>query len=201
MAHRLALTDLHGSVADPILDTMNFLNEVTARYPDAVSFAPGRPFDGLFDPACIAELLRQLHPLPAPVRTQRGAGAGRPVPVRPDERADPRPDRGDGGERRRHRSAAGVGRGHGGRAGRDVPAPTGAHGRASRRAAGQFAVLHRHHRGGPAARCPGDRRGRRAGWPGPGRRAPRRAAGPRGRASDRARCTWSRTSPTPPAPA
>src|SRR5580700_2016131 len=54
MAHRLALTDLHGSVADPILDTMNFLNEVTARYPDAVSFAPGRPFDGLFDPACIA---------------------------------------------------------------------------------------------------------------------------------------------------
>ncbi len=55
MAHRLALTDLHGSVADPILDTMNFLNEVTARFPDAVSFAPGRPFDGLFDPACIAE--------------------------------------------------------------------------------------------------------------------------------------------------
>jgi (S)-3,5-dihydroxyphenylglycine transaminase len=55
MAHRLAMTDLHGSVADPILDTMNFLNEVTARYPDAVSFAPGRPFDGLFDPACIAE--------------------------------------------------------------------------------------------------------------------------------------------------
>ena len=55
MPPRLTLAELHGSVADPILDTMNFLNEVTARYPDAVSFAPGRPFDGLFDPACIAE--------------------------------------------------------------------------------------------------------------------------------------------------
>jgi (S)-3,5-dihydroxyphenylglycine transaminase len=53
----LALADLHGSVADPLLDTMNFLNEVTARYPQAVSFAPGRPYEGLFDPACIAEYL------------------------------------------------------------------------------------------------------------------------------------------------
>jgi (S)-3,5-dihydroxyphenylglycine transaminase len=53
----LALADLHGSVADPLLDTMNFLNEVTARYPEAVSFAPGRPYDGLFDPGCIAEYL------------------------------------------------------------------------------------------------------------------------------------------------
>ncbi|MFC0527567.1 aminotransferase-like domain-containing protein [Phytohabitans kaempferiae] len=28
---------------------MNFLNEVTFRYPDAISFAPGRPYDGFFD--------------------------------------------------------------------------------------------------------------------------------------------------------
>ena len=41
--------DLHRSLADPVLDTMNFLNEVTARFPDAVSFAPGRPYDGFFD--------------------------------------------------------------------------------------------------------------------------------------------------------
>lgn len=41
--------DLHRSVSDPTLDTMNFLNEVTFRYPDAISFAPGRPFDGFFD--------------------------------------------------------------------------------------------------------------------------------------------------------
>lgn len=53
----LALADLHSSVADPLLDTMNFLNEITARYPAAVSFAPGRPYDGLFDPARIVEYL------------------------------------------------------------------------------------------------------------------------------------------------
>ncbi|GDY54623.1 PLP-dependent aminotransferase family protein [Streptomyces violaceusniger] len=28
---------------------MNFLNEVTGRYPEAVSFAPGRPYEGFFD--------------------------------------------------------------------------------------------------------------------------------------------------------
>lgn len=41
--------ELHASLSDPVLDTMNFLNEVTARYPDAISFAPGRPYDGFFD--------------------------------------------------------------------------------------------------------------------------------------------------------
>ncbi|WP_051710867.1 PLP-dependent aminotransferase family protein [Streptomyces sp. NRRL S-350] len=28
---------------------MNFLNEITTRHPDAISFAPGRPYDGFFD--------------------------------------------------------------------------------------------------------------------------------------------------------
>ena len=41
--------DLHGSVSDPVLETMNFLNEITFRYPEAISFAPGRPYDGFFD--------------------------------------------------------------------------------------------------------------------------------------------------------
>ena len=41
--------DLHGSVSDPVLDTMNFLNEITLRYPQAISFAPGRPYDGFFN--------------------------------------------------------------------------------------------------------------------------------------------------------
>lgn len=41
--------DLHASLSDPVLDTMNFLNEVTFRYPEAISFAPGRPYDGFFD--------------------------------------------------------------------------------------------------------------------------------------------------------
>jgi (S)-3,5-dihydroxyphenylglycine transaminase len=45
----LRLEDLHGSVSDPVLDTMNFLNEITHRYPDAISFAPGRPYDGFFE--------------------------------------------------------------------------------------------------------------------------------------------------------
>jgi (S)-3,5-dihydroxyphenylglycine transaminase len=43
------MEDLHASLSDPVLDTMNFLNEVTFRYPDAISFAPGRPYDGFFD--------------------------------------------------------------------------------------------------------------------------------------------------------
>lgn len=45
--------DLHSSLADPILDTMNFLNEITSRYPKAISFAPGRPYDGHFETAKI----------------------------------------------------------------------------------------------------------------------------------------------------
>jgi (S)-3,5-dihydroxyphenylglycine transaminase len=50
---------LHGSVSDPLLDTMNFLNEITLRYPDAISFAPGRPYDGFFDIEQIFEHLRR----------------------------------------------------------------------------------------------------------------------------------------------
>ncbi|MEN3356827.1 MAG: (S)-3,5-dihydroxyphenylglycine transaminase [Mycobacteriales bacterium] len=46
---RLALADLHGSLADPLMDAMTFLNEVTSRFPEAISFAPGRPYEGLFD--------------------------------------------------------------------------------------------------------------------------------------------------------
>src|SRR5260370_41055436 len=45
----LTLSDLHGSLADPLLDAMTFLNEITSRYPDAISFAPGRPNEELFE--------------------------------------------------------------------------------------------------------------------------------------------------------
>lgn len=41
--------ELHAALSDPMLDSMNFLNEVTLRYPQAISFAPGRPYDGFFD--------------------------------------------------------------------------------------------------------------------------------------------------------
>lgn len=78
--------ELHGSVGDPVLSTMNFLNEVTMRYPDAISFAPGRPYDGFFDTEEIfADVRRYLDHLagqgrsPEQIRTamyQYGPTAG-----------------------------------------------------------------------------------------------------------------------------
>src|SRR5260370_6600881 len=53
----LTLSDLHGSLADPLLDAMTFLNEITSRYPDAISFAPGRPNEELFEHERIPEYL------------------------------------------------------------------------------------------------------------------------------------------------
>lgn len=50
---------LHASLSDPVLDTMNFLNEVTMRYPEAISFAPGRPYDGFFDSEDIFSNIRR----------------------------------------------------------------------------------------------------------------------------------------------
>ncbi|QKW22914.1 PLP-dependent aminotransferase family protein [Kitasatospora sp. NA04385] len=69
MSRVLDLADLHGSLSDPLLDAMTFLNEVTGRYPDAVSFAPGRPYEEFFDPADIPKHLETyLHHL----RAERG---------------------------------------------------------------------------------------------------------------------------------
>jgi (S)-3,5-dihydroxyphenylglycine transaminase len=82
----LRMTDLHAGVADPIMDTMNFLNEITLNYPEAISFAPGRPYDGFFDTEQIfTHLRRYLDHLadqghsPAQVRSavfQYGPSAG-----------------------------------------------------------------------------------------------------------------------------
>jgi (S)-3,5-dihydroxyphenylglycine transaminase len=55
----LRTADLHSGVADPVMDTMNFLNEITSRYPDAISFAPGRPYDGFFDTEQIFTYIRR----------------------------------------------------------------------------------------------------------------------------------------------
>ncbi|WP_238011101.1 PLP-dependent aminotransferase family protein [Dactylosporangium sp. AC04546] len=41
----LARDSLHVSVVDPVSASMNFLNEVAGRFPDAISLAAGRPFD------------------------------------------------------------------------------------------------------------------------------------------------------------
>lgn len=40
---RLAPSSLHGSLQDPLLGSMDFLNEVMSRFPEAISFAPGAP--------------------------------------------------------------------------------------------------------------------------------------------------------------
>ncbi|MFJ8440722.1 aminotransferase-like domain-containing protein [Kitasatospora griseola] len=69
MSGVLRLGELHGSLSDPLLDAMTFLNEVTGRYPEAISFAPGRPHEEFFDPADIAvHLDRYLRHL----REERG---------------------------------------------------------------------------------------------------------------------------------
>ena len=40
---------LKGCFSDPLLEVMNFLNEVVLRHPQAISFAPGRPSERYFD--------------------------------------------------------------------------------------------------------------------------------------------------------
>jgi (S)-3,5-dihydroxyphenylglycine transaminase len=39
----LRLEELHGSLADPVLGSIGFLNEIMSRYPNAIPFAPGAP--------------------------------------------------------------------------------------------------------------------------------------------------------------
>jgi (S)-3,5-dihydroxyphenylglycine transaminase len=41
--------DVRACVNSDLLDVMTFLNEVVQRFPNAISFAPGRPMDHLFD--------------------------------------------------------------------------------------------------------------------------------------------------------
>lgn len=43
------VADLHRAVADPALNSMNFLNEVAQHYPEAISLAAGRPYEEFFD--------------------------------------------------------------------------------------------------------------------------------------------------------
>lgn len=54
------------------LDTMNFLNEVVSRYPEAVSFAPGRPWESFF---AVEEALRGVAPFAE--RSARASGRSR----------------------------------------------------------------------------------------------------------------------------
>ena len=48
---------LHASLSDAALESMNFLNEIGMRYPDAISFASGRPTEDFFDVGLIHSYL------------------------------------------------------------------------------------------------------------------------------------------------
>lgn len=49
--------DLPAFLGLPVLKSMNFLNEVADDYPDAISFAPGRPHERFFDGADLGRYL------------------------------------------------------------------------------------------------------------------------------------------------
>ena len=51
---------LHASLSDPDMDTMEFLNEIADRFPDAISFAPGRPYGGFFELESIFDSVRRF---------------------------------------------------------------------------------------------------------------------------------------------
>jgi (S)-3,5-dihydroxyphenylglycine transaminase len=53
----LQAADLFAGLGDPVLESMNFLNEIAGRYPGAVSFAAGRPTENFFDVGAISRYL------------------------------------------------------------------------------------------------------------------------------------------------
>jgi (S)-3,5-dihydroxyphenylglycine transaminase len=54
---QLSSDRLNTALFDPKIEVMNFLNEVTSRYPQAISFAPGRPLESSVD---VAESLQYI---------------------------------------------------------------------------------------------------------------------------------------------
>jgi hypothetical protein len=80
---------VHASLADPLLDTMNFLNEIAMRYPEAISFAAGRPYDGFFDMESVFAHLRRYLNHPCRIACLAPADPLRDVPVQRHGRADP----------------------------------------------------------------------------------------------------------------
>lgn len=45
----ISLSSINRALLHPKIEVMNFLNEITSRYPEAISFAPGRPREDFFD--------------------------------------------------------------------------------------------------------------------------------------------------------
>jgi (S)-3,5-dihydroxyphenylglycine transaminase len=56
----LSASQLFGALQDPALNSMNFLNEISHRYPDAVSLAAGRPVEEFFEVEAIEGYLRRF---------------------------------------------------------------------------------------------------------------------------------------------
>jgi (S)-3,5-dihydroxyphenylglycine transaminase len=65
------LSQLHGALDDPLLGSMNFLNEVAIRFPDAVSFAAGRPNEDFFTSGDLDRYLRRYKELLAETLDER----------------------------------------------------------------------------------------------------------------------------------
>jgi (S)-3,5-dihydroxyphenylglycine transaminase len=69
----LQIGDLHPSLVDPALETMNFLNEVASRFPGAIPFAAGRPSEECFDLDALPRYLRLFEEY---LRREKGADDG-----------------------------------------------------------------------------------------------------------------------------
>lgn len=66
----LSTDHLHAALRDPALASMNFLNEVAGRFPEAVSLAAGRPAEDFFD---VDDLPRYLRTFCAYLAAEQGA--------------------------------------------------------------------------------------------------------------------------------
>lgn len=56
----LHTAELFGALVDPALNSMNFLNEISIRYPEAVSLAAGRPVEEFFEIDSIERYLQRF---------------------------------------------------------------------------------------------------------------------------------------------
>jgi (S)-3,5-dihydroxyphenylglycine transaminase len=68
----LRVQQLHSSLMDPALNSMNFLNEVSGEFPQAVSFAAGRPTEERYDLDAVHRYLRTFEDY---LRREQGADA------------------------------------------------------------------------------------------------------------------------------
>lgn len=72
MAADLSTDRLHAALGDPALASMNFLNEVAGRFPEAISLAPGRPSEDYYD---VEDLPRYLRRFCDHLAAEKGADA------------------------------------------------------------------------------------------------------------------------------